>query len=158
MFSNVFLLGRDFSYSFWIWLMPYQLHFCVFLHTLYCLIHFWPIREEFLLWNSFFTGKFVWFLQNHHSLIHLNIVYLWLRSTCLAMFMHATPRVSWQFGANLRPRDARQVNTGCSLAGAGQLGAELEPSLHQVVFLQVELQDRVFHSRKHEPYVLSVWN
>lgn len=83
-------------------------------YTLYCLIHFWPIREEFLLWNSFFHRK-ICLVFTKPSFIdsfehRLSVFY---HSTCLVMFMHPAPRVAWQAGANLRLWSTRQVNTGC---------------------------------------------
>jgi len=48
----------------------------------------------------------------------------------------------------------RQVNTAAQRSAHS--GACHPGALHQVVFLQVELQDRVFHSGEHEPYVLGV--
>jgi len=123
----------------------YQLHFCVFFHTLYCQIHCWPIREEFLLWNSF-SQEFFWrFLQNHNSWIYLNMGDLHAPSS-----VSARQVPSWRRGTQDKLILAARWQELISLAPSSV------PSLHQVIFLQVELQDRVFHCGEHKPNILSI--
>jgi len=118
---------------------------CVFLHTLYCLIHCWPIREEFFLWNSFSQEIFWRFLQNHNSWIYLNMGYLcWPLHAPSSVSARQVP--SWRHGTQDK----------LILAARWQELISLAPSLHQVIFLQVELQYRIFHCREHKPNIFGI--
>jgi len=77
LFSNIGLLGHDFSNSFFNLVDAFQLHFCVFLHTLYCLT-----TEDQLEKNMkfIFHGKICLVFRNRHSLMPLNMGYTTVRA------------------------------------------------------------------------------
>jgi len=124
----------------------YQLHFCVFFHTLYCLIHYADQLEKNSCYEIHFHRNF--FEGFYKTIIHgfiLNMGYLHAPSS-----VSARQVPSWRRGTQDKLILAARWQELISLAPSSA------PSLHQVIFLQVELQDRVFHCGEHKPNIFGI--